>query len=262
MTDPFEGPAEDGEEESEEVLNPRRVTPIRDVSDEYVFRFEVGPAILMQLQEKLTRIPEVPMEAALQAKYPGFYQLILEERPVYIGKTSRPIGTRLREHLRKLHARVGIDLQRMTCRYAYVEDPSLVDVAEGALIAVFAPLGLADWNQSGFGSKVTGYGRGGQGSSIWAEQYPPNFGVKVTAGSSTPRPLKHLVVEIASHAPLTLSIPKKVRERFDEDHPGNYHYESATRVFEEWITILEGSLNPGWHLDRQAMSWYIVPRYP
>lgn len=259
MTDPFEGPAEEGEE-IQEVTNPRRVTPIRDVSDEYVFRFEVGPAILMQLREKLGRIPATSMESALDAKYPGFYQLLHKERPVYIGKTSRPIGQRVAEHSRKLRARVGIDFGEMTCRYAYVEDPSLVDVAEGALIAVFAPIGLADWNQSGFGSKVTGYGRAGQRSSIWAEQYPPDFGVAVTAWSPDPRPLKALVTEIANQTPLTLSIPRRLRERFEQDHSGNYHFEPATKVFEEWITILEGSLDQRWRVDRQAMSWYIVLR--
>src|SRR5688500_1978643 len=41
------------------------VTPIRDVPDEYVFRFELGPAILAQLLETLGHIPETPISEAI-----------------------------------------------------------------------------------------------------------------------------------------------------------------------------------------------------
>ncbi|MDP1861447.1 MAG: hypothetical protein Q8K82_22445 [Gemmatimonadaceae bacterium] len=46
-----------------------------------LFRFEVGPAILAQLLEKLDRIATMPLAAALNARYPGFYQIFVAGAP-------------------------------------------------------------------------------------------------------------------------------------------------------------------------------------
>src|SRR6185437_7163950 len=134
-SDPGEELTDGDEEDAAEEAALRSgavVRPIRDEPDELVFRFEVGPAILAQLLEKLERIPTMPLMNALGARYPGFYQLFMGGHPKYIGKTARPIGQRLKEHARKLRHRTGIDLDAISCKYAFVEDPSLVDVAEGA----------------------------------------------------------------------------------------------------------------------------------
>jgi hypothetical protein len=97
-------------------LDVHRVVLIRDVEDLYVFRFEVGPAILAQLLEKLSHIPAKPLRESLNAQYPGFYQLFLEGQSKYIGKTARPISERLREHVKKLRGRVPLD--RVSCKFA------------------------------------------------------------------------------------------------------------------------------------------------
>lgn len=240
------------------------VTPIRDVEDIYVFRFEVGPAILAQLLETLRRIPREQIETAVEhTPYPGFYQLFHGDQPKYIGKTSRPIRARLREHLKKLSGRVGIRLDEMSCKYAFVEDPSLVDVSEKTLIDFFSEHGLAAWNKSGFGSKVTGYGRGKQQASDWATQFPPDETVPIRLSPDSPITLQQLYEMIRKEAPLPLSIPTKpidYRAKFLADHEETYLFVADEKPFNVWVEDLEERLADGWELERQPGAWYIVKR--
>lgn len=252
-----------GDDESEELPEPTTrgtVRPIHDVDDLQVFRFEIGPAILAQLLEKLERIERQPLAQGLSAKYPGFYQLFVSGAPKYIGKTARPVGQRLKEHARKLRDRQGIPFDEIECRYLFVEDPSLVDVAEGALIDFFTARGLAEWNASGFGSKVTGHGRGGQAASQWALQYPPDFEVAFTIDGPEVMSLPDLVREVKRVAPITIAVPRKHVQKFAEDHDKPVKRGAGARTFLEWIELIESELAPEWTLTKQAESWYIVPR--
>ncbi len=248
----------DDEQEAEEPRSRGTVQPIRDVADELVFRFEVGPAILAQLLQKLDRLATMPLPEALDAKYPGFYQIFIDGEPKYIGKTARPVGARLREHSKKLRGRKGIDFANVTYRYAFVEDPSLVDVAEGALIDFFAARGLADWNTTGFGSKVSGHGRGGQEASDWAKQFPSDLEMLIAGDGPMPLSLDAIVRQVASRSPITLSVPVKLREQFQREHDGIIGDGSSQRSFKQWIELIEDRLAPKWRLDRKAESWYIV----
>lgn len=235
------------------------VVPIRDAEDEpYVFRFEVGPAILTQLLEKLRQLDAIPLPAALKAKYPGFYQLLLDGKPVYIGKTARPIGDRLAEHSKKISGR--IPLERITCKFAYVEDPSLVDVAEGTLINFFSVSEGGEWNRSGFGSKVTGYNRGRQSGSEWEGQFPPDLHWPIKAGAAQPITLTDLIKQIARNSPITLSLPRTHQMAFIAAHPDRINVRLQTRSFEDWIVFIERKLSGDWTIDRQASAWYVEPR--
>src|SRR5690625_2955813 len=234
------------------------IQPIRDPEDEpYVFRFELGPAILQQLLVKLESLAAQPLtDAVVKARHPGFYQLILDGKPVYIGKTSRTISARLKEHLNKLRGRIVPE--RMMCRFAYVEDPSLVDISEGALIRFFDQLDAAEWNHTGFGSKVTGYRRGQQRRSIWATEFPPDLKWPVTAGGSSEVKLSRIITSIAGQAPITLSIPRDFKAEFDPDHPAPLNLPKGTRPVQEWIVWVEERLAKGWRVQRTNTGWYIV----
>jgi hypothetical protein len=234
-----------------------KVTPIRDVEDLYIFRFEVGPAILSQLLEKLACIPVKPLRESLDAPYPGFYQLFLEGQPKYIGKTARPISERLREHVKKLRGRVR--LERVSCKFAFVEDPSLVDVAEGALIRFFSSHGLAEWNLSGFGSKDTGYGRSRQATSEFSAIFPPDLDFPVTAGGNEPLLLGTIQMQIKRQAPLPFSIPRGHQPRFRREHPVPILFSLETLPFSGWVARFEAHLAPGWRVARQAEGWYVEP---
>lgn len=258
-----ESPDAEWGEDEEELREPTTrgtVVAIRDVDDRFVFRFEIGPAILAQLRDKLARIPVVPISEALDAKYPGFYQLFVGGEPRYIGKTARPIGQRLREHARKLRHRIGIDFGAVGCRYAFVEDPSLVDVAEGALIEYFGAQGLAEWNTSGFGSKVTGHGRGGQAASAWATEYPPDLEAWVEIEWTEVMSLANLIQQVKKGAPITLSIPRTHVAAFDAAHERPVSVESRRQHFTEWIRLVERHLADGWVIGRAAESWYVEPQ--
>jgi hypothetical protein len=248
----------DDEQEVEEPRSRGAVQPIRDVADELVFRFEIGPAILAQLLQKLERLATMPLSEALDAKYPGFYQIFIDGAPKYIGKTARPVGARLKEHAKKLRGRKGINFANVTCRYAFVEDPSLVDVAEGALIDFFAARGLADWNTTGFGSKVSGHRRGDQEASDWATLFPSDLDVLISVDGVMPMSLDSIVRQVASRAPITLSVPTKLREAFQQDHNAVVGTGSTERSFSEWIVMIESQLAAAWQIDRKAESWYIV----
>jgi hypothetical protein len=254
---------DDDSEAAEEAARMARpavgaVTPIRDPADEpFVFRFEVGPAILKQLLEKLETLSVQPLDDCLGARHPGFYQIFLDGKPVYIGKASRPIGERLREHKRKLRGR--IPLTRIGCRFAYVEDPSLVDMAEGLLIKFFEAYSAADWNRSGFGSKTTGYGRAGTRLAKWDTDFPLDFNWQIETGSAKPITLAALVRKVASEAPLPFSIPTKHRAAFNAAHPGTLNVPVATRSFKQWVTFIERNLSAGWVVQREPRTWYIVP---
>ena len=252
------------EDESIEVAESKArsraaVRPIRDQPDDLVFRFEVGPAILSQLLDKLDRLAAVPLSSALDAPYPGFYQLFLGNEPKYIGKTARPIGQRLREHARKLRHRKGIVQSDLRCRYAFVEDPSLVDVAEGALIDFFGTKNLAEWNASGFGSKVTGHRRGQQDASQWSQRYPPDLSVELTLTVSAPTSVDKVLRALATMSPITVAVPGRHRAHFRSDHAEDTDFDLAPKPFIEWMSEIESKLAPGWRVNRQAESWYVEP---
>ena len=249
------------EEEQEAASRSRAVVrPIRDEPDDLVFRFEVGPAILAQLLEKLQRIEVRPLSDALSARYPGFYQLFVAGEPKYIGKTARPVGERLREHARKLRHRRKINFNTVSCRYAFVEDPSLVDVAEGALIDFFGSRGLAEWNASGFGSKVTGYRRGKQDASEWAREYPPDLHVMIALELGRTASFESVVRVLKAEAPVTVAIPRRDAARFRRDHAFTLDIDELPKTFDDWMRFVEQHLHSGWRVNRQAESWYIEPK--
>jgi hypothetical protein len=232
------------------------IQPIRGEAENQVFRFEVGPAILEQVRKTLERMPiRTLTESIKHAKHPGFYQLFLDGKPVYIGKTSRQIRARLAEHVKKISSR--IDIMRMTCRYAYVEDPSLVDVAEGALINFFEK--EASWNTSGFGSKVTGAGRSGQARSAWDEQFQADVNKNISITCTGEASLRKFIQLVAQQAPFTLSVPTTHLPQFKQDHPHGPGAISETRSFEEWCLFIAKKLAKGWRIDRRENAYYIRP---
>jgi hypothetical protein len=253
------GEARDDAGANDERLAGRRLRLIpHDVDERLVFRFEFGPAILAQVLEKMRPLPMLPLTSitAREAPYSGFYQLFRNGQSKYVGRTIRPVGSRLLEHSRKLRGRVP--LGEMSCRFVFVEDLSLVGLSEDALIAYFHPLGLDDWGKLGFGSKVPGHGRAGQ-TSEWHEANPPDLSLRIQAGGRSARTLRQLITQVARGAPLTLSIPTEFRARFDATFSTFESIPEQTLSFSDWITVIERILAPAWSLQRQPMAWYIVP---
>lgn len=254
-----EGEEEEGDEE-EGGLEGRRLQLIpHTVDPNKVFRFEFGPAILAQVLEKIDKLDPIPLQdvSSAVAPYPGFYQLFRNRDSVYVGRTIRPVATRLGEHRKKLRGRVP--LSEMYARFLFVEDLSLVGLSEDAMIAYFHPLGLDPWGKMGFGSKPAGFGRAKQESN-WHAVYPPDTEIEVEAGHPRPRTLIQLIRLIAKGAPVVLAVPGEFKRRFEEDHPGTFQTAIQKRCFTEWMEEVEGRFADGWYIRKEAMAWYIVHR--
>jgi hypothetical protein len=237
------------------------IPPMGGVPDELIFRFEVGPAILAQLLAKLKKLPAVSLDEGIDALYAGFYQLFHKNTAVYIGKSSRPIGERLAEHKKKISGRVGLSMGDMTCRYVYVVDPSLVDVAEKALISFFRVRGMADWNSSGFGSKVTGYGRGKQKASKWTSSFPFDLQRVVTAGYPNPITLPAFVEQLRLVSPPPFSIPDAFYKDFIAEHQEiSVSIAEESKAFADWVLSLEALLATNWRVERLPEGWYITKK--
>jgi hypothetical protein len=244
--------------ENNEEIDAYDLTPISPT--DHVFQFELGPAVLHQLLVKLLEMPVEPFAKGLQAHRPGFYQMIYDGKAVYIGQTKRPVGERLGEHHGKLRYRIGIDLSKIECRYAYVVDRSLIDLSESELIRHFDAEGLAEWNTSGFGSKTTGYGRANQRLSKWAEKYPPDMNVPITAGSDRTLRLDQLVRQIGSLSPVTVSIPDRFKTDFLTAYPAEIVVLEETKPLKDWLDDISIRLSAPWRIERKTQGVYIT--YP
>jgi hypothetical protein len=248
---------DDGSEVRRLIMGRRLSLIPHSVDPKLVFRFELGPAILAQVLEQIEILPIIPLlsEDATGAAYPGFYQLLWQGKSRYIGRAVRPLGKRIREHIKNLRGRIPLD--EVGCRFLFVEDRSLVGLSEDTLIAYFYPRGMDEWAKQGFGSKATGHGRAGQ-SSRWHKAFPTDFNWPVTT-SGLARLLHEHVAEIASEAPITFSIPDALKPSFVADFPQPLPIPSQTRPFIDWVSDLERLLHPRWMVDRKPMGWYIVP---
>jgi hypothetical protein len=249
---------ETDEELAEAGLVGRRLILIRDVDDRFVFRFEFGPAILAQVREKLDPLPKIPLDRVTreEARFPGFYQLFRNQDSVYVGRSIRPIATRVAEHRKRLRGQV--ELEEMSIKYLFVEDLSLVALSEHTMISYFHPLGMDEWGKLGFGSKAPGYGRAGQ-MSKWDEVYPPDLNFPVRAGTQGHlRTLRTLVSSIRRGAPIDFSIPRRFGTQFRNAHAEQIDVPISERPFAEWGEIVGQHLAPGWRVRREPMGWYIV----
>lgn len=229
------------------------------VDPELIFRFQLGPAMLDQLRAKLESLPTVALTADVKAPHAGFYQIIYDGKPRYIGKAKSRIASRLRKHFKTL-SRLGADPKKMKCRFAFVEDLSLVDMTEQALIAYFGERGESEWNGSGMGSNVTGYRRGGQLGSAFFKMFDPDPRREVPAGSDDPITFSQLIRQLDGKVAYDLKIPTDHKKAFAKAFPDSEAIPEATRPFEDWVKWLEKEIAPNWKIERREMSWYVVPK--
>ena len=113
--------------------------------------------------------------SALPLRAKGAYLLLLDDRPVYAGKTDTRHGfrDRLRRHASSVQHRVGLDPERISFKAVRIMVFSAFDV-EAILIAKLRgnDSKALPWNDSGFGSNDPGRRRDGQQPAPFDRDFP------------------------------------------------------------------------------------------
>lgn len=124
------------------------------------FEFDLPGALLARLVQILDELDIAPLNNASLLDIPeeqGVYQLLLDDRVVYIGKTDAEAGLhkRLSRHARKIVHRVGLDPTRVSFKAVRIFVFTAIDL-ESDLIRHYGGVRAIDWNGSGFGSNDPG----------------------------------------------------------------------------------------------------------
>lgn len=145
----------------------------------HFFDFDLDRGIRDQVVKKLESSPKLHLAKDIGPAESGIYALYHNDDLVYVGKATkeftkskRTLRARLNEHVAKISDRKNITLADMQVRYLIFKSEWWVFAAEIALMKHYQA--QAEWNFSGFGSKVPGRGRPGtEHVSRWDKQFPP-----------------------------------------------------------------------------------------
>jgi hypothetical protein len=123
------------------------------------FEFDLPGALLARLIKVLDELETAPLNNTNLLEVPeeqGVYQLLLDDRVVYVGKTDAEAGLhkRLGRHSRKI-MHVGLDPARVSFKAVRIFVFTAVDL-ESDLIRHYGGVKAIDWNGSGFGSNDPG----------------------------------------------------------------------------------------------------------
>lgn len=125
------------------------------------FEFDLPSALQRDLVALLDTMGCTPLnEANVKAVIPdeqGVYQLFLDDKLVYIGKTDSEAGLnqRLRRHADKIRHRRNLDPDQVTFRAVRIFVFTAIDLEQQLIKHYGKSNGLA-WNNSGFGSNDPG----------------------------------------------------------------------------------------------------------
>jgi hypothetical protein len=124
------------------------------------FEFDLPGALLARLVQVLDGLETAPLDNANLLQIPqeqGVYQLFLDNRLVYIGKTDAKAGLnkRLTRHARKIRHRIGLDPARVSFKAVRIFVFTAIDL-ETDLIRHYGGVKDIEWNGSGFGSADPG----------------------------------------------------------------------------------------------------------
>lgn len=127
------------------------------------FEIDIIQALTTQLVDALDKLTESPLtQSAIKrlSSGQGVYQLLLNKRPVYVGK-SEDIPYRLAEHKFKLEGRNSSKAIKISFKCLYVHKNWTTLAPEASLITHYKKekLGECAWNGNGFGPHDPGRNR-------------------------------------------------------------------------------------------------------
>ena len=138
--------------------------------EHHKFSFDVDRAYEDQLISVLEQSPAHPLIAPDAPRDNGVYVLYWKGEAVYVGQ-ARSLRNRLRDHLKKIAGRHGIDPGQVTCRFLTIGRLWEVARAEEVLISRLNP----EWNGiPGFSMHTPGRGRPGMPNYVnqWDQRFP------------------------------------------------------------------------------------------
>lgn len=124
------------------------------------FEFDLPGALLSRLVEVFDQMEPAPLALSTLDKIPekqGIYQLFLNNKLVYIGKTDAEAGLakRLGRHRSKIQHRNGLEPSQVSFKAVRLFVFTAIDL-ETQLIHHYGGAELVSWNGSGFGSNDPG----------------------------------------------------------------------------------------------------------
>lgn len=145
------------------------------------FEFDLPGALLGQLIEVLDSLDRAPLNTTSLAEIPeqqGVYQLFLDGKLTYVGKTDAEAGLhqRLSRHTRKIMHRMNLDPARVSFKAVRIFVFTAMDL-EAELIRHYGGVKDIDWNGSGFGSNDPGRER--DTTKVKPENYDAKFPIDI-----------------------------------------------------------------------------------
>lgn len=125
------------------------------------FEFDLPEALLARLISIIDLVDSAPLIKEATNQVPdeqGVYQLLLDGRPVYVGKTDNEAGlrSRLTRHSTKILHRVGLAPSRVSFKSVRIFVFTAVDLETDLIKHYGKNSGGLAWNGSGFGSNDPG----------------------------------------------------------------------------------------------------------
>lgn len=145
------------------------------------FEFDLPGALLSRLVEVLDGIESAGLNVENLRQVPeaqGVYQLFLDERLVYVGKTDADAGLhkRLTRHAKKIMHRTSLNPARVSFKAVRIFVFTAMDL-EADLIRHYGGVKAIDWNGSGFGSNDPGRER--DTTKISPDNYDAKFPIDI-----------------------------------------------------------------------------------
>lgn len=199
--------------------------------------------------------------AAIEKKG-GIYQLFLEGSPVYIGKSTNSLYSRIGNHLRKLSGRTPGLLERMQFRVLYVNEDLDALAPEKMLIRALKSTGRAPWNQNGFGNKDPGRQRDTSLVKIghFDRDFPINLDFSLRLSGTKPiQTLLDALEAIKAALPYNLRFPSakdSVQRELAAIDVSAERVHDRTMTVAGWLSFVASRLPTGWMIT--AFPGYLI----
>jgi hypothetical protein len=223
------------------------------------FKLSITQALADQLAERLQPLRSAPLsENSLEhvANRPGVYELFLADQRVYVGKASKSLPARLRNHARKLSGRTGLSLANVRFVCLYVDEDLEAAAPETLLIKKYRDAGGSPWNTNGFGNKDPGRRR--DTSEIAANHfdalYPINLNATVELTPGTWR-VEELLAEVKKKLPYNLRY-ERISIAARHNYQVSLHVESSAPSTRQLAELILTALPVGWQLT--ALPGYAI----